>query len=80
MDPSTLVPQYDFIALVVEDIYTCLLATILGLHPDWFSPAPTGTEVHGAMLVPRSRVFTSRPMIVIAVSLIFLNFVVAVAY
>ena len=80
VDPSTPVPEYDSIAPLVEDIYTRLFAILLGLHPDWFAPAPAETELHGAVLVPCSRVFMSRPMFIIAISLISLNFVVAVAY
>ena len=80
IDPIAAAPVYDFIAPVVEDIYTRLFAILLGLHPDWFATAPANTEIPGSVLVPCSRVFMSRPMFIIAVSLICLNIGVAVAY
>lgn len=80
VDPSAPLPASGLIAPLVEDIYTRLFAIILGLHPDWFSPAPAGTEIPGTMLVPCTRVFMSRPMLIIAVTLISLNVIVAVAY
>ena len=80
VDPSAPVPAFDTIAPVVEDIYTRLFAIILGLHPGWFPPAPAGATVRGAMVVACTRIFISRTMLIIAVSLISLNVLVAVAY
>ncbi len=73
VDPSAPVPAPDLIAPLVEDIYTRLFAIVLGFHPDWFSPASDGTEIPGTMLVPCSRVFMSRPMRIIATTLIYLS-------
>lgn len=80
IDPSMPVPAFDFVAPVVEDIYTRLFAIILGAHADWFLPAPPGTTVSGTMLVPCMRVFISRSMFIIAITLLCLNVAVAVAY
>ena len=79
-DPSAPIPAFDAIAPLVEDIYTRLFAIILGLHPDWFSPAPPGAEIPGTVLVSCTRVFMSHSMLIIAMALISLNVLVAVAY
>lgn len=80
VDPSVPLPASGLIAPLVEDIYTRLFAIILVVSPDWFFPAPDGTEIPGKVLVPCSRVLMSRPILIIAMTFISLNVIVAITY
>ena len=80
VDPALPVPSFEFIGPVVEDMYSRLFAIILGLHLEWFSSGPPDSLIEGKILVPESRVFMSRSMFVIAVTLLFFNIIIAIAY
>lgn len=80
VDPAKHAPSFDFIAPVIEDIYSRLFAITLGLHHEWFIPAPPNSRIEGEILVPQPRVFMSRSMFVIVITLLVLNIIVAIAY
>lgn len=79
IDPSLPLPAFELIKPVIEDIYTRLYAIILGTHLEWFMSATPESTIPGTVFVPSTRVFMSRTMFIVVITLLSLNVVVAIA-
>lgn len=80
LDPSLPPPKFESVAPVVADLYARLFAINLAFRPDWFSEAGPVADLPGTAFVQSERLYMSRTMFWIAISLLASNMIVAVLY
>jgi hypothetical protein len=82
-DPSQPVPNAAAMAPIVENLYQQLFAILLGLNSHVFAsadPSLTSSSTKITSTHPETRIFMSELMFCISISILMLNFVVAIAY
>jgi hypothetical protein len=81
LDPSLPPPDYSAAAALLSEVFSRLFAIQLTLHRGSLAPAPPSTPaVIGQLLTLQRRVFLSRPLYLVALSILVLDFCVAVAF
>lgn len=81
LDPYAPAPSFEPTAKLVSEIYTFLAAIMFGLNIDnFFLPASPPTRQSGTVAISTRRVFMSRPMFIISITLLALNILVAIWY
>ncbi|KAL8814238.1 MAG: hypothetical protein Q9223_006524 [Gallowayella weberi] len=80
VDPAQPAPAFSDVVPYVENICIRLFAIVLGLNQDWLVEAKANSTVSGVIIFPSQRVFVSKPMFIITITLLTLNLGVAIAY
>ncbi|KAL8999012.1 MAG: hypothetical protein Q9169_002010 [Polycauliona sp. 2 TL-2023] len=80
VDPGQPVPAFEYLAPYVEDLFVRLFAIILAQNQHWLVRAEPDSEIRGTLFASSRRVFVSRPMFIITVTLLTCNMFVAVLY
>ncbi|KAI4220980.1 MAG: hypothetical protein L6R40_008663 [Gallowayella cf. fulva] len=80
VDPAQPIPTFKEVAPYVENLCVRLFAIVLSLNQEWLAEAKPGSTTAGVVISPSRRVFVSKPMFIITVTLLTLNLAVAIAY
>ncbi|KAJ9659540.1 hypothetical protein H2201_007289 [Coniosporium apollinis] len=72
LDPSQALPTADEMAPLFEALYSKLAAIVLGSNKGLLFPPSDGTTVTGFIIKPETRIFMSRPMFIIAETILAL--------
>ena len=81
LDPSTPLPPYSSIVPAVQSLNRSLFAILLSLHPELFPRAELSTPAAlGKLYTLQARVFMSKTMFIVALTILTLNLAVAVLY
>ncbi|KAL8673201.1 MAG: hypothetical protein Q9168_002353 [Polycauliona sp. 1 TL-2023] len=80
VDPELPVPAIEHVGPHVENLYARLFAIILAQNQQWLVKADAKSTIRGVLLASSQRVFVSRPMFIITVTLLGLNIMVAILY